>query len=290
MELLFLLIVDGMFLGCLYAISAFGFVIIYRATGVFNFAHGGFVAMGAFSFLMLACWAKLPLSLAFVLTLLGSFGLGYLVESVILRPLAGKPIIYPIILTVGLAAMLEGFLTLMINMGHCYTFDFPTKFTLQWTNLNAPYSVLSIFIIMLVLLITIALFIKFSSFGIFMRAAADNRSAAFSLGVNVKEMFSFSWALAAVLASMGGIGLAIIKGLTLHEITWTGLKVFAVVIIGGLYSISGVIFGGLIIGLLETLTSAYISTSLGEISPYFFMVLLLFFRPYGLFMKRPNMS
>jgi len=280
-----------MFLGCLYAISAFGFVIIYRSTGVFNFAHGGFVAIGAFSFLMLACWAKLPLFLALILTLLGSFGFGYLVEYVTLRPLAGKPIIYPIILTVGLAVILKGFLTLMTNMGNCYTLDFPTKFTLQWTNLNAPYSVLSIFIIMLILLITIALFIKFSSFGIFMRAAADNRSAAFSLGVNVKEMFSFSWALAAVLASMGGIGLAIIKGLTLYEIiSWTGLKVFAVVIIGGLHSISGVIFGGIIIGLIETLTGTYISTSLGEMSPYFCMVLFLFFRPYGLFMKQPNIS
>ncbi|HUU81425.1 MAG TPA: branched-chain amino acid ABC transporter permease, partial [Acidobacteriota bacterium] len=102
------LLVNGISLGFLYALSALGFVMIFKSSSVLNFAHGELLAMGAFLFLVLSTWAKLPIALAFALTLIGSFSLGFVVERFFLRPLIGEALIQVIMLTVGLAAMFKG--------------------------------------------------------------------------------------------------------------------------------------------------------------------------------------
>ena len=116
-----------------------------------------------------------------------------------------------------------------------------------------------------------------------MRSVADNQKAALSLGVHVQRVFALSWAIAALVCAMSGIILGIINGINVHELSHVGLKVFPVVILGGLESIGGAIIGGVIIGLLETFTGGYISTSLREIVPYIVLVLILLVKPYGLF-------
>ncbi|MCK7515469.1 MAG: branched-chain amino acid ABC transporter permease [Desulfobacterales bacterium] len=116
-----------------------------------------------------------------------------------------------------------------------------------------------------------------------MRSVADNQTAALSLGVHVKKVFALSWAIAAMVAGMSGIVLGIINGINVHEISAIGLKVFPVVILGGLDSIGGAIIGGIIIGLLETFTGGYISPSLRDVVPYIVLVFILLIKPYGLF-------
>ena len=116
-----------------------------------------------------------------------------------------------------------------------------------------------------------------------MRSVADNRLAALTLGVRVKRAFALSWAITALLAAISGILFGIIKGVNVNELGSIGFIVFPAVILGGMGSTGGAIIGGVIIGLLETLTSGYISTSLGEIIPYIALVLILMVRPYGLF-------
>lgn len=116
-----------------------------------------------------------------------------------------------------------------------------------------------------------------------MRSVADNQPAALSLGVHVRRVFAFSWAIAALVCAMSGIILGIINGINVHELSSIGLKVFPVVILGGLESIGGAIVGGIIIGLIETLTAGYISTSLREVIPYVILVFILLLKPYGLF-------
>ena len=115
------------------------------------------------------------------------------------------------------------------------------------------------------------------------RAVADNQPAALSLGVHVRRVFALSWAIAALVCAMSGIVLGILNGISVHDLSAIGLKVFPVVILGGLDSIGGAILGGLIIGLLETFTGGYVSTSLREIIPYIVLVFILMVRPYGLF-------
>jgi branched-chain amino acid transport system permease protein len=138
-------------------------------------------------------------------------------------------------------------------------------------------------IIGVIFLMLFGLFFKYSSQGIYMRSVADNQTASLSLGVHVRRVFALSWAIAALVAGMSGIVLGIINGINVHEISAIGLKVFPVVILGGLNSIGGAIIGGVIIGLLETFTGGYISPSLRDVIPYIVLVFILMVKPYGLF-------
>jgi branched-chain amino acid transport system permease protein len=210
--------------------------------------------------------------------------LGLLVERIFLRPLIGEPLIFVIMLTVGLAAMFKG-LILLIWGGNLYTYpDFlPKILEIRWGMIRIPPVYGAALLIGTLFLILFGLFFKFSSQGIYMRSVADNQRAALSLGVNVKRVFALSWAIAALVAGMSGMVLGIINGVNVHNLSAIGLKVFPVVILGGLDSIGGAIIGGIIIGLLETFTGGYLSPSLRDVVPYIVLVLILLIKPYGLF-------
>ena len=278
------LLINGISIGFLYGLSAMGFVMIFKSSSVLNFAHGELLALGAFIFLALVTWAKLPIAIAFLLTLVGCFALGFLIERLFLRPLIGEPLIFVIMLTVGLASMFKG-LMLLIWGGNLHTYpDFlPDSLGIKWDIVNVPPVYVAALIIGLVFLIFFGLFFKYSSQGIFMRSVADNQKAALSLGVHVQRVFALSWAIAALVAGMSGIVLGIINGINVHDLSAIGLKVFPVVILGGLDSIGGAIIGGIIIGLLETFTGGYLSPSLRDVVPYIVLVFILLVKPYGLF-------
>jgi branched-chain amino acid transport system permease protein len=284
MEFFIKLLVNGLSIGFLYALSALGFVMIFKSSSVLNFAHGELLAIGAFFFLVLASWAKLPIALCFLLTLMGCFALGFIIERLFLRPLIGEALIEVIMLTVGLAAMFKG-LMLFVFGGNLFRYpDFlPEAISLKWGAVTVPSVYVSSFIIGLIFLGVFGFFFKYSSQGIYMRSVADHQPAALSLGVHVRRVFALSWAIAAVVCAMSGIVLGIMQGINVHELSAMGLKVFPVVILGGLDSIAGAIVGGVIIGLLETFTGGYISASLREVVPYIVLVLILLIKPYGLF-------
>jgi branched-chain amino acid transport system permease protein len=278
------LLINGISVGLLYGLSAMGFVMIFKSSSVLNFAHGELLAFGAFLFLALVSWANLPLPLAFLLTLAGCFILGFFVERIFLRPLIGEPLIFVIMLTVGLAAMFKGLL-LLIWGGNLKTYpDFlPEAMGVQWGIINIPPVYVATLVSGMVFLALFGLFFKYSSQGIYMRSVADNQKAALSLGVHVQRVFALSWAIAALVAGMSGIILGIINGINVHDLSAIGLKVFPVVILGGLDSIGGAIIGGIIIGLLETFTGGYLSPSLRDVVPYVVLVLILLIKPFGLF-------
>ena len=284
MDFFMQLLVGGLSIGFLYGLSAMGFVMIFKSSSVLNFAHGELLAIGAYFFLALATWAKLPIPLAFLLALGGCFVLGLLIERIFLRPLIGEPLIFVIMLTVGLAAMFKG-LILLLWGGNLYTYpDFlPKILEIRWGMIRIPPVYGAALLIGTLFLILFGLFFKFSSQGIYMRSVADNQRAALSLGVNVKRVFALSWAIAALVAGMSGMVLGIINGVNVHNLSAIGLKVFPVVILGGLDSIGGAIIGGIIIGLLETFTGGYLSPSLRDVVPYVVLVLILLIKPYGLF-------
>jgi branched-chain amino acid transport system permease protein len=284
MEFFFQLLINGLSIGFTYALAALGFVMIFKSSSVLNFAHGELMAVGAFLFLVLSTWAKLPIVLAFLLTLIGSFCLGFIIERFFLRPLIGEALIEVIMLTVGLAIMFKG-LMLFIFGGDIYSYPkfLPKALTMHWGAVEVPGVYVGTFVVGLIFLGLFGFFFKYSSQGIYMRSVADNQPAAMSLGVHVRRVFALSWAIAALVCAMSGIVLGIIFGINVHEVSSIGLKVFPVVILGGLDSIGGAILGGLIIGLLETFTGGYISTSLREVIPYIVLILILMIKPYGLF-------
>jgi branched-chain amino acid transport system permease protein len=210
--------------------------------------------------------------------------LGFVVERLFLRPLIGESLIFVIMLTVGLASMFKGLLLFFFG-GNLQTYpDFlPGALAIQMGPIYIPPVYVASSLLGVVFLVLFGLFFKYSPQGIFMRSVADNQTAAMSLGVHVKKVFALSWAIAAMVAGMSGIMLGTINGINVHEISSLGLKVFPVVILGGLDSIGGAIIGGIIIGLLETFTSGYISPSLRDVIPYIVLVVILLIKPYGLF-------
>ena len=284
MEFFLQLLVNGISIGFLYGLAALGFVMIFKSSSVLNFAHGELVAIGAFLFLTLVASAKIPVLLAFPLTLAGTFALGFLIERVFLRPLIGESLIFVIMLTLGLASMFKGIM-LFVWGGNLYMFpDFlPSWLSFRGAGIYVPPVYILSTAVGLVFLVLFGFFFKYSSQGIYMRSVADNQPAALSLGVNVRKVFALSWAIAALVAAMSGIVLGIINGINVHDLTSIGMKVFPVVILGGLESIGGAILGGLIIGLLEAFTGGYLSPSLKDVIPYAVLVVILLVRPYGLF-------
>jgi len=284
MDFFIQLLVGGISIGFLYGLSAMGFVMIFKSSSVLNFAHGELLAIGAYFFLAFITWLKLPIFIAFLLALIGCFLLGILIERIFLRPLIGEPLIFVIMLTVGLAAMFKG-LILLIWGGNLYTYPefLPMAMGIHWGVVRIPPVYSATLVIGTLFLIMFGLFFKFSSQGIYMRSVADNQRAALSLGVHVKRVFALSWAIAALVAGMSGMVLGIINGINVHDLSAIGMKVFPVVILGGLDSIGGAILGGIIIGLLETFTGGYLSPSLRDVVPYIILVLILLLKPYGLF-------
>jgi branched-chain amino acid transport system permease protein len=284
MEFFLQLLINGLSIGFLYALSALGFVMIFKSSSVLNLAHGELLAIGAFLFLVLSTWANLPIVVAFAVTLVGTFFLGFVVERFFLRPLIGENLIEVIMMTLGIAIMFKGLLLFVFGGDiHEYRQFLPEGLSLEWGAFQIPSVYVATFIIGILFLILFGFFFKYSSQGIYMRSVADNQPAALSLGVHVRRVFALSWAIAFIVAAMSGIVLGIINGINVHELSAIGLKVFPVVILGGLDSIGGAILGGVIIGLLETFTGGYISTSLREIVPYIVLVLILMIKPYGLF-------
>lgn len=284
MEFFLQLLVNGISLGFLYALSALGFVMIFKSSSVLNFAHGELMAIGAFLFLVLSSWAKLPLIPAFLLTLVGSFSLGFLLERFFLRPLIGEALIEVIMLTLGMALMFRGLLLFIFGGDTVSYVNFlPKGLALHWRGVQVPSAYVAAFIVGILFLLLFGLFFKYSSQGIYMRSVADNQTAALSLGVHVRRVFALSWAIASLVCAISGIVLGVLNGVNVYDLSGIGLKVFPVVILGGLDSIGGAILGGIIIGLLETFTGGYVSTSMKDVIPYVALIVILMVKPYGLF-------
>jgi branched-chain amino acid transport system permease protein len=278
-------IVSGLAAGGIFALVALGFVLIYKASDVINFAQGDLLMVGAYVGWALAT-SGLPFPAVFALTLALSGLIGLLIERAILRPMIGEPIIAVIIVTLGLSSMLRG---LTFGTMSTEVKRFPEVFSLAPISLG-PLLVPPIYawalVIAALLVAALTLFFRFSSQGIAMRAAADDQQAAMSMGIRISWVFGLSWALSAAVAAAGGILLGNLTGVnfTLADI---GLQVFPVVILGGLDSIPGAIVGGLTIGVLQNLASGYIDPCVGgglkNVAPFIILVLILMVKPYGLF-------
>ena len=288
MDILIQVVITGLATGGVYGLIALGFVLIYKATSVLNLAMGEFMTLGAFICLTALLYLKTPFYLAFILTLLMACVLGFVIERIILRPLIGEPIISVIMVTIGLGLILKG-LMYMIWTPSFRTFPeiFPPK-PLLLKFAVVPSGLLWGFIFAIIATAIFLVIFKYSRTGVAMRATANDQQAALSMGISVRWIFALAWCFGAMASVIGGIVIGNISGISVY-MGDIGLKVLAVIILGGLDSIGGAILGGLIIGVLENLTGLYIDPLIGGgakgIAPFFILVIILMVRPYGLFGK-----
>lgn len=288
MEILIQLIITGMATGGVYGLIALGFVLIYKATGILNLATGSFMTIGAFICLTLLTNVGLPFAPAFIGTLAFAFLLGMAVERLILSKLIGQPIISVIMVTIGLSSILQG----MTHVIWGPEFQsFPEIFPPEPLDLGfaiIPSSLLWGSIFAIIGTVIFILIFRYTRTGIAMRATASDQQAALSMGISVRWIFAISWSLGAVAAVIGGIVIGNISGISIY-MGDIGLKVLAVIILGGLDSIGGAILGGLIIGILNNLAGMYLDPVFGggvkDVAPFIILVIIIMIRPYGLFGK-----
>ena len=280
------LVVTGLVIGSVYSLVALGFVLIYKATSVINFAQGEFVLVGGYICLDLVVGFKIPFVWAFILTMGFSVILGLLVERLTLRPLIGEPIITVIMVTIGLGTVLKSMVTLFWGTQiRVFPPIFPQK-PLNFQGIVISQVYLWTLGFALLFMAIFAVFFKYSRAGIAMRATAADQQASQSMGISVKRIFAISWCVAAVVSAVGGILIGNINGINITLADF-GLKVFPAVILGGLDSIVGAIVGGLTIGILENLMGGYLDMYFGggvkEVAPFVVLVVILMVKPYGLF-------
>ena len=283
------LVITGIAVGGVYSLMALGFVLIFKASSVVNFGPGELVLFGAYVSWATILQMKLPLPVALLVTLLVAIGLGIVIERGVLRPLIGHPIISVIMVTFGFASVIRGVLNMTWGSD---TRPFPVLFSPEPFHLGpVPVSPVHLwsFVSVLILLVAFSLFFQFSKTGMAMRATADNQQVALSLGISVKWIFALSWCIATVVSALSGIILGSVRGGVDFSLADLGLKVFPVVILGGLDSVAGAIIGGVLIGVLENLSGGYLDPLVGggvkEVAPFVALVIILMIRPYGLFGK-----
>jgi branched-chain amino acid transport system permease protein len=273
--------VNGLMVGGIYALIAAGIVIVFKSTKIINFATGDMIMVGGFITFALIEAGLPPLTAILVAIIAGAF-LGMAIERMAMRPMIGQPILSAIMVTLAISLVFKG-VTLLIWGGHAKTFpEFLPGRIFRAGGIVWSHELLWTFAVTMLLFLGFALFYKFSRTGLDMRATAEDHQLAQTRGISVKRIFSFTWAMAGMTTVVGGVFLGMKLSLNL-PLADVGLKAFAAVIFGGLDSLLGALVGGLIVGLLENLIGGIIDPKLKEITPYIILLLVLVFRPEGLF-------
>jgi branched-chain amino acid transport system permease protein len=282
MNYLIQLLIGGLSIGCIYSLVGIGFVIIFKSTKVLNLAQGELMMVGAYVTLLFYKSIGLPFFFAFAVSLGLAFVIGLAVEAIFMRKMIGKPIFSVVMLTLGLGVCLRGL------VGLIWTYDEKTMAVsvfnkvCKLSNFSISYGEIIIILLSLALVFGLGIFYKYSKIGLGMRATAADQNSAMIMGIDVTKVFSFSWALSATVSTFGGIALAAMTIITPNMADF-GVRALPAVVLGGIDSLTGVVVGGMIVGIAENLAGGYLGGMTHQLSPYFILLLVLVIRPYGLF-------
>ena len=296
-------LLNGVALGAVYALLALGFVIIFKATQVINFAHGSLAAVGAFltaSFFSilnfpgrllpeLPTWARWSLSA--LCAVIAAALVGLLVERIFIRPMVGEPLFSVAIITVGADIILRTINDDFVGQGVRSLQDPWGIQFIRLGNINVNQTQIVTVVVSLLCFLLVALFLR-SRLGVAMRATAFDQEAAQAQGINVGRIFAVAWAIGAALAAVAGIFSSVsprAAGIT-SATAFVVFRAFPAIIIGGLDSVLGAVVGGFLVGIAEIVIGTYttgisniVGVGFGTIVPYLLMLVFLLFRPYGLF-------
>jgi branched-chain amino acid transport system permease protein len=282
-------LISGLLSGVMYSLVALGFVLIYKASGVFNFAQGALVFLAALTFVGLL-EAGLGFAMAFAVTLLVMMGSAIMIEKYVLRKLVNQPQITLFMATIGLTFFLEG-LTQMVWGSNPRALelgidDQPVGWIASATNISVSQFDLFAAGVSGLLVALLAVMFKKTKVGRALRAVADDHQAALSIGIPLQYIWAIVWSIAGFVALVSGLIWGARSGVQ-FALTFTALKALPVLILGGFESVPGAIVGGLIIGAAEKLAEVYIGPLVGGgiegWVAYMIALLFLLVRPEGLF-------
>jgi branched-chain amino acid transport system permease protein len=278
--------------GVRFALVALGFVIIYKATHVINFAQGGFVVLGAFlSYNFTQTW-DLPFALGALLALVTTALVGIGFEALILRRMVGQPVFAVIMITIGMLIIINQVVTRVwgftdLDMGDPWGID-----TIKAGDIVLNVKDLWTIGITGVVLLGFFAFFRYSRLGVAMRATALDQEAALAQGISARRVFAASWGISGFIAALAGVMLGSGAGQVNIGIGFIALAAFPAIILGGLDSPGGAVIGGVLIGLTKVYTAGYQSedwwpewtgSNFHTVMPYLVMIVILMIRPYGLF-------
>lgn len=288
MTLFLQLAFQGIALGMVLGLIALGFVIMFKGSHTFNFAHGEFVAVGAYLVVVLA--PLMPYPLAFLIAVGLLVLLALFVESALLRRMVGQSAMSVVLATLGISIMLQHLIMMIWGVGTRGSAGPTDSGTVAVGSVLLPKSAIATIIVSLVVLLALTWFFRGTSYGLALRATASNQEAALAQGIDVRRMFALSWALAAILAVTAGIFLASFPRVVSPSLGMVALVAIPAIVIGGMDSLVGAVVGGLAVGLIQVLGSSYLADygggKLHEVLPYVLMLVVLAVRPYGLFGSR----
>jgi branched-chain amino acid transport system permease protein len=281
------LAVTGLALGMVYALIAIGFVIILKCSNAFNIAQGHFVMIGGYLGYTFLVTFGLPIWATLIMAVVTATLMGLLIERLALRPLVGQSELAVIMMTIALATVLEGMATLIWG-GEYKTYHglLPTL-TLKLGKISVPPESLIGLLVSLVAVTLLLLLFRYTKIGLAMRATAEDLQVVQSFGIKATTVYAVSWVISSIVGVIGGILLGGVSGVMI-PLAEIGLKAFAVVLLGGVNSIGGAIVGGIILGVSENVAAGYLDPllpggGLAQIFPFILMLVVLIFKPHGLF-------
>jgi branched-chain amino acid transport system permease protein len=282
MDLIAQTLADGLVLGGIYALAAVGFSLIFGVLHVINLSHGILVLLGAYLALILSDALHIDPLLCIPPVMVALFCIGYVYQRLLIQRAVDRASVNSMLLTFGVALMLQNvmiwlFSPDMKNITPSYAFN---SFKIGPVNFDAVR--VSALVASLILLSVLAAFLRYSSMGRVIRATAQQTMAARLCGVNVRHVYALTFAVSAAFAGAAGIVIGIILPFSPNdEGTWT-LNAFVVVVLGGVGSPAGALIGGLLLGVVSTLTAQYIGPAFPNVTMFLLLVLLLLVRPHGL--------
>jgi len=276
------LVLNGVAVGCIYGLVALGFVLIYKATELVNFAQGDLLMLGAFLCYMFVVWYHLGYWLAFALAILIVGVFGALLDWTVLRRVIGQPQFAVVMLTIGLGALFRSFASITWG-SEIYTL--PTPFSAKATKIagvTVSHEYVSIIVGTVLLCAALYALFTYTKVGVAMQAASQNQLAAYYMGIPVKRVFSLIWAISAAVATVAGVLLAPVSLIDVN-IGFIGLKAFAAAVLGGFGSIPGALAGGVTIGVIELFSGTYLPPGFKDVAAYVVLLVVLAVRPQGMF-------
>ena len=278
------LLISGIAQGCIYGLIALGFVLIYKATETVSFAQGELMMLGAFGGLAGMTMLGFPFWLAILSSILAMAVFGVLLERLVIRPILGQPAFSIVMLTIGIGYVARGLITMIPGIGtETHTLPVPYKDQI-WKVGGLVLNVEQMAVIGVTAVLCALLFalFRYSKLGIAMQASSQNQLAAYYMGIPVKRLNGIAWGLAAAVAAVAGLLLAPITFVHAN-MGFIGLKAFPAAVVGGFGSLPGAIVGGLIIGVIESLSGFYLPNGFKDVAAYVMVLIMLMVKPNGLF-------
>lgn len=275
----------GVLSGGVIALIALGFVLVYKGSGVINFATGEIMMVGAYLYYTAAVLLKLPPVLALMLALSGIAALALVVERLILRPLSGQPTIAALMATIGLGSMLHGSVEMLWGGDTLTVPSLLPRTPILLGEILIPGTMMGNFVVSVVIVTALLVFFRYTKTGIAMRAVASDPVTSSTLGVNIHYSQGLTWILSGAVGTVAGVLIAGTAGLS-PLLASAALSVFAAVILGGIDSVLGAIVASVIVGCLDSFTNGYIGGKARDLVPYVVVLMILVVRPYGIFGTR----